>query len=196
MYMTKIKENIKLTNIEILFIIVMLAVAIIGGIAIFSSSTKARKLTNFKEDTNNLIKAAKASYASFSKRELTSIFATSSDGTTKGMCITIQGLKANDFLTKEYKDWDGYIVIEESSKESFNYSIWMTDQKYVINGYDASKLEDLDLDKGITLYNDETFTTKVRQNFTGTSSKNGGTGSIDGSNLKQYETRCINEKVE
>ncbi len=190
------KNNFKLTNIEMIFVVVMLLVSIIGGILIFSVSTSKQNLVNFKGDVDNLVKAAKNSYVSFSKSNKSDYIVTSSDGTTKGMCITINGLKANDFLTEEYKDWDGYIVIEETSDEKFHYGIWMTNQKYVINGYDSSQLNDLELDSGITKYDNETFSTKVRQEFTGISGKNGGTGNIDGSSLKRYETKCINEKIE
>lgn len=190
------KNNFKLTNIEMIFVVVMLLVSIIGGILIFSVSTSKQNLVNFKGDVDNLVKAAKNSYVSFSKSNKSDYIVTSSDGTTKGMCITINGLKANDFLTEEYKDWDGYIVIEETTDEKFYYGIWMTNQKYVINGYDSSQLNDLELDSGITKYDNETFSTKVRQEFTGISGKNGGTGNIDGSSLKRYETKCINEKIE
>lgn len=194
--MSKIKDFFKLTNVEVLFVIVMLAISIMGGIAIFSVSTGNRHLLNFKDDTGNIVKAAKASYIFFEKLNNEGYIVSSSDGTTKGMCITIQGLKANDFLTQEYKNWDGYVVIESSGTDKYNYGIWITNQKYVINGYDAGQLSELELNKGITEYNNETFSTKVRQSFTGTSGKNGGTGNTDGSRLKQYETKCINEKIE
>lgn len=193
--MSNIKNNFKLTNVEVLFIIVMLLIAMLGGILIFSASTKNRKLTNFKDDVNSLVLVAKNSYKLFEKGDKKEYIVTSSDGTTQGLCITVEGLKANDFLAHDYKDFEGYIVIEKSNEDKFHYGVWLTNKKYVINGYDSEELAGLDLDKGITKYDGETFATKVRQSFTGTSSKNGGTGGIDGNTLKTYEGRCINEKV-
>ncbi len=194
--MDKTKEKLTFSNIEILFMIVMVALVIVAGITVFSVTTRNQNIKNFKDDTIYLTSLAKNSYASFKMTNNTEYIVTGSDGQTKGMCITINGLKENDFLTKEYKDWDGYIVIEESPNNQYKYSVWMTNKKYVIDGYDSERLEDLTIKNGITSYNKDSFTAKVKTSFTGTNSEKGGTGNSDGSSLKRYEAKCIDEKIE
>ena len=108
---------------------------------------------------------------------------------------SVKGLEENGFITNDYDDWDGYIVIEESNK-NYHYAIWITNGKYVIDGYDSTKIAELDLDNGIEKYNDDSFTSKVKTSFTGTSGDKGGTGSSDGSSLTRFEAACVNEKVE
>lgn len=194
--MDKAKEKLTFSKIEILFMIVMVALVIIAGITVFTISTRKQNIKNFKEDTSELVNLAKNAHAAFTMSGKTSNIVTSTDGTSKGMCITIKGLEANDFPVDNYKDWNGYVVIEETAKEQFSYSVWVTNGKYVIDGYDSKKVPDLTTDKGITSYNDDNFTSKVKTSFTGTSGEKGGTGSTDGSTLKRYEATCINEKVE
>lgn len=194
--MGKIKNKITDLKIETLLMIVLVTIVIVIGIFFFTLTTQNKKMNNFKDDANFLIKVAKNSYASFTKSNKVSNIITSTSGDTKGMCITIDGLKKNDFLTKEYKDWDGYIVIEENSTGELYYSIWATDKNYSIEGYSENKIKDLTLDNGLTKYNKEEFTSKVEKYFTGTSGEKGGTGTTDGSNLKKYNSSCINEKVE
>lgn len=194
--MDKAKEKLTFSKIEILFMIVMVALVIIAGITVFTLTTRNQNIKNFKEDTSELVNLAKNAHAAFTMSNKTSDIVTSVDGSTKGMCITIKGLKENDFPVDNYKDWNGYIVIEETSKQQFSYSVWVTNGKYVIDGYDSRKIVELNIDKGIASYNDDDFTSKVKTSFTGTSGDKGGTGSSDGSSLKRYETACINEKVE
>lgn len=194
--MDKAKEKLTFSKIEILFIIVMVSLVIIAGITVFTLTTRKQNIKNFKEDTSGLVNIAKNAYASFSISNKTNNIVTSTDGTTKGMCITIKGLEENDFPTENYKDWNGYIVIEELGKQKLKYTVWATNGKYVIDGYDSTKIQELTIDEGITSYNDDNFTSKVKTSFTGTSGDKGGTGSSDGLTLKRYETACINEKVE
>ena len=190
------KEKLTFSKIEILFMVVMVALVIIAGITVFSITTRNQNIKNIKDDAASLISAAKNAHASFVMSEKTSHIYLNSDGVTKGMCITVKGLKENGFLTKDYENWEGYIVIEEGPNKKFNYSIWGTNKKYVIDGYDSVKLAELTIEDGITTYNDDEFTNKVKTSFTGTSGDKGGTGSSDGSTLKRYEGACINEKVE
>lgn len=174
----------------------MVALVIVTGITIFSLATQKRNVANFKNDSSYLISFAKNAYASLDMSGNKEYIVTGSDGTTKGMCITINGLKENDFLSKEFEGWDGYIVIEEGQNKKFNYSLWATNKKLVINGYDSLMIKDLTTEDGITKYNDDDFTSKVKTSFTGTSSEKGGTGSSNGSTLLRYEAPCINEKIE
>lgn len=190
------KDKLTFSKIEILFMIVMVALVILVGITIFTLTTQKRNVKNFQDGSEYLISFAKNAYSAIKMTGNTDYIVTGSDGSTKGMCITIKGLKDNDFLQKEYDDWEGYIVIEESANKKYNYSIWATNQKYVLNGYDSSKIKELTTDNGITKYNNDEFSSKVKTSFTGTSGEKGGTGSTDGSTLLRYEAPCINEKIE
>ena len=104
------------------------------------------------------------------------------------MCITLDGLVNNDFTTKTYDNWDGYVVVEEKNNNFF-YSIWLTDKEYVIAGYEASKIDDLKLNKGITKFDQEEFAHSVRKEFASTSTDKGGTGN-------KYSSKCLSEKIE
>ncbi|HIS18422.1 MAG TPA: hypothetical protein IAC02_07445 [Candidatus Coprovivens excrementavium] len=190
------KEKLTFSKIEILFMIVMVALVIVTGITIFTLTTQKRNVENFKNDSEYLISFAKNAYASIKMNGDSEYIVTGSDGSTKGMCITIKGLKDNDFLQNEYSDWEGYIVIEESASKKYNYSIWATNKKYVLNGYDSSMIKDLSVNEGLTEFNDDEFSSKVKTSFTGTSGEKGGTGNTDGSSLLRYEAPCINEKIE
>lgn len=190
------KEKLTFSKIEILFMIVMVALVIVTGITIFTLTTQKRNVENFKNDSEYLISFAKNAYASIKMNGDSEYIVTGSDGSTKGMCITIKGLKDNDFLQNEYSDWEGYIVIEESASKKYNYSIWATNKKYVLNGYDSSMIKDLSVNEGLTEFNDDEFSSKVKTSFTGTSGEKGGTGNTDGSSLLRYEASCINEKIE
>ena len=190
------KEKLTFSKIEIIFMVVMVALVVVGGLTVVSITTKNQNVYNIKRETESIIAAAKNAYASFQINGKTEFIVSTEDGLSKGMCITLKGLYENDFLIKDYKGWDGYVVIEESANRKYNYSIWITDKKYVINGYDSNKITDLTLKNGITKYNNDKFTSKVETSFTGTSGDKGGTGSSDGSTLRRYEAKCINEKIE
>lgn len=194
--MDKIKEKLTFSKIEILFIIVLIALVIVAGITVFSITTQNKNISNFKKDSSYLISYAKNAYASFKMTDKTDFITVGSDGQTKGMCITINGLKENGFLTKDYNDWNGYVVIEEAPNNRYNYGIWVTNKKYVIDGYDSEKINDLSLKNGIKTYNNDTFSDKVKTSFTGTSSEKGGTGKTSESSIKRYEAKCIDEKIE
>lgn len=194
--MDKNKEKLTFSKIEILFMVVMVALVIVAGITVFSLTTRNQNISNFKKDAASLISATKNAYAGFTLSGKTSNIVTSTDGTHKGMCITIKGLEANDFLVKEYEGWDAYIVVEETSTKQHKYTIWATNGKYVIDGYESNEISDISLKDGIKADNNDSFTSKVKTSFTGTSSEKGGTGSSDGKVLKRYETACITEKVE
>lgn len=193
--MNKITDKMTFSNIEKLFILVMLTLAVLSGIVVFSLTTQKRNVSNFKHDTAHIVSLAKNAIDSFDVSNSQS-FVKSDDGKTKGMCITLKGLEANDIIGDEYKDWDGYIVAEISEKNERSYAVWITNGKYVIDGYDSQKISELTLDEGITKYNDDSFSSKVKTSFTGTSGDKGGTGSSDGKTLNRFEAACVNEKVE
>ncbi len=193
--MDKYKDKLTFSRLEILCMIVLVAIFVTGGITIVALATRNQNATNLKQEAVSIISDAKTAYKYYSILENNEYIVTSSDGESKGMCITLDGLVNNDFTTKTYDKWDGYVVIEESNN-NIHYSIWLTDKKYVIDGYDSSKLNELKLDKGITKYKDEKFAYNVRKKFTGTSGDKGGTGNSNGTSLKEYEANCLNEKIE
>ncbi len=188
------EEKLEFSKIEILIMVVLVALVIIAGTTVVSITTRNRKVSNFKEDANYIVNAAKNAYNSFKITNKTNRTVLGSDGITKGTCITIRGLEDNGFLTDQYKSWDGYIVIEEASDVSFRYSAWLTNKKYVINGYDSNKIKDLSIKDGLEKFNDDDLSGKVRTSFTGTTTDKGGLS--DSGSLKRYETACINEKID
>lgn len=194
--MDKTKDKLTFSKIEILFMIVMVALVLIAGITVFSITTRNQNIKNFKDDASSLVSAAKNAYASFVTTNKTDYIITSTDGSTKGMCFTLKGLEENGFLFKEYKDWEGYIVIEETATKAYYYTIWATNKKYVVDGYESAKIADLTTENGLNSYNNDSFASKVKTSFTGTSGEKGGTGSTDGTTLKRYEASCITQKVE
>jgi type II secretory pathway pseudopilin PulG len=191
----KSEKNDKLTfsKIEILFMIVMVAIIIIGGLTVFSLTTRKQRIYNFKQDATAIVKTASNAYAAYLIQESKNIVK-STDGKENGMCITINGLAKNDFLVNDYDGWNGYVVIEEDANKQYHYTIWATDGKYVINGYDSNKIEKLSTKDGITKFNNDNFVKKVKTSFTGTTSDKGGTGTED--SVIRFESPCIDEKVE
>jgi len=189
------EEKLSFNKIEILIMVVLVALIIVSATLVATVTTRNRNIANFKEDTEYIVSAAKNAYNSFKITDKTKNIVTGSDGVTKGMCITVKGLQENEFLTDKHKNFEGYVVIEESQHNKYNYSVWVTNKKYVIDGYDSSKIAGLTIKKGIEKYNNDEFTSKVRTSFTGTTTDKGGT-SADSKNLKRYETGCINEKID
>lgn len=192
---SKKEEKLSFSNIEIIFMVVMVALVILAGTVVFTLTTRNRNINNFKEDSIKLIGIATNAHAKYTIHQTPNVFTSSTDGTEKGMCITINGLRENGFPVDLYKDWDGYIVIEEDPNKQITTSIWATNKKFVINGYTKDKINELDFKDGITKYNNDSFSTKVKTSYTGTSGEKGGTGSLDGSVLKKYENKCINGKI-
>ena len=188
-------EKLSFNKIEILIIVVLVAFIVVSGITVVSVSTRNRRVANFKEDADYILSAAKNAYNTFKITDKVEYIATGSDGTTKGLCITVKGLQENEFLPDKFKEYEGYVVVEEGPNNHFNYTLWVTNKKYVIDGYDSTKIKDLSIKKGIEKYNNDEFSSKVKTSFTGTTKDKGGTGA-DKDNLKRYEATCINEKIE
>lgn len=189
-------NNKGMSTLEILSIIVIASIILVAGLAIVLVTTKNEKITTFKEETNLIIKAAKNAYSTYNLQESSPYVVSSTDGTTKGMCITIQGILANGYFTDKnikWDDWDGYVVIEEQGGE-YKYTIWATNKEFVIEGYESQKIDELTTkNDGITAYNNNEFSNKVKTSFTGTTSDKGGTAT---NSVKRYEAVCINEKIE
>lgn len=180
--MEKLKEKLENLKLEVLFMIVLLAIVIIAGISIFSLITKNKNIDNFKEDANSLLSIAKNIYPALEKSNKQNYIITSEDGTTTSICITISGLEENNYLTKEYKDWNGYIVVEKKG-ENYNYTFWGTNKKYVLNGKTQEEILKSTINKEITRYNNEEFEREVKTSY-------------EGQNGQKYNGSCINEKVE
>lgn len=175
------------SKIEMIVLIVIITTLVIVGVIIANKLLDAKKSSNLKDEADVILQAAKTSYINYKNDD--SVMTPSEDGTSKGMCITLKGLEKNDYLKEELTNWDGYIVIEEDSNSNVNYSLWLTNKKLVINGYDSEKLNDLSLKKGITKYDKEDFSSSVKKSFTSANKDKGGTS-------KKYNAPCIDSKVE
>jgi len=180
--MEKVKEKLTTIKLEILFIIVLLAIVIIAGLAIFTMATKNKNIDNFKEDAKSILSVAKNIYPALEKTNNTDYIHTSDDGTSKAVCITITGLEENDYLTKKYKNWNGYVVVEKTNNE-YTYTLWGTNKKYVYNEIDLLSIEKSSVDKEITKYQKEEFERSVKTSF-------------KGKNDKRYYGECISKKID
>ncbi len=177
--MEKLKDKLENVKLEALFMIVLLAVVLIAGIAIFSISTKNKNIDNFKDDATSLLSIAKNVYPALEKSGKNNYIITSEDGTSTAVCITITGLDENDYLKKEYKNWSGYIVVEKQS-DNYTYTLWGTNNKYVLDGVNLEEIAAL---KELKQYNNEEFERKVTTSYEGVSGK-------------KYNSPCISKKVE
>lgn len=180
--MKTIKEKLENIKLEVLFMIVLLAIFLLAGIAIFGASTKNKQIANFKEDAISILSLAKNVYPALEKSNKTNYIISSEDGTSKSVCITISGLEANDYFTKEYKDWDGYVVVEKQN-DNYTYTLWGTNKKYVLSGYNLEEIENATIKKEITEYKNEEFEKEVTTSYTSKTNK-------------KYNNPCISKKVE
>ena len=145
-------------------------------------------METLKKETINIINISKNVYGNLEK-ENSEYIINAENSDTKGVCITLNGLKENDYLTNEYKNWDGYIVIEKDTNDKMIYTAWLTNGKYIIDGYTLNKISDLSL-------NDKTLKKGHKINisydsFKGTDENKGGF-----SQIAQYNGQCIDEKIE
>ena len=169
----------KKLQLETFSVIILVTLILTVGIMIFNTLTTRRKVENFEKESELVIGAAKNAYIAFSKEELPNYLATSTDGTTKAMCITLKGLEKNNLLTQDLSKWDGYVVIEMGEKTT--YKIWLTDKNYIIKGIEESDIKNLKMNKTLEKYNKEELSDDVKNSFSST---------------KRYESKCINEKIE
>ena len=170
------EEKLSFNKIEILIMVVLVLLVAISATLVVTITTRNRNVSNFKTDSEYILSAAKNAYNSFEITEKTSSTVVGSDGVTKGMCITVKGLQANGYLSDKYDNYEGYVVVEEEPGKKLHYTLWVTNKKYVINGYDSKMIKDLTIKKGIEKYNKDEFTSKVRTSFAGTTKEKCGTG--------------------
>ncbi len=169
----------KKLQLETFSVIILVTLILTVGIMIFNTLTTRRKVENFEKESELVIGAAKNAYIAFSKEELPNYLATSTDGTTKAMCITLKGLEKNNLITQDLSKWDGYVVIEMGEKTT--YKIWLTDKNYIIKGIEESDIKNLKINKTLEKYDKEELSDDVKNSFSST---------------KRYESKCINEKIE
>lgn len=167
----------KKIQVETLSIIILVTLIVTIGIIIFNSLTNKRKIENFSKEATLIMGAAKNAYIAFSK-EGYDFLATSNDGTTRAMCITLEGLEKNGLIDQDLSDWDGYVIIEVSEKTS--YKIWLTNKKYSVTELDESEINNLKLDKNLKMYDNEKFSADVEVSFEAN---------------KKYQSACINKKL-
>ena len=180
--MEKIKDKLTHIKIEILFMIVLLAIVIIIGMAIFSTSIKNKKIDNFKDHAESILSVAKNVYPALEKSGKNDYIISSDDGTSYAVCITITGLEENDYLTKNYENWNGYVVLEKYD-DQYTYTLWGTNRQYVLNGYNLESIKEATVGKEITTYNNEEFERSVKTSF-------------KGKNDKRYYGECISKKID
>lgn len=176
------------SKLEILIVIVIVSVLLLLGIVLVSTSTKNKKIDTFKTDSANIIKVSQNIYGNLEKVN-SEYIVPSSEGISNGMCITLEGLKANDYLESEYKDWEGYIVIEKDLNDKMYYTAWLSNGKYTIDGYSLDKIDKLNL-KDETLIAGNNINIP-KDTFKGTDKDKGGL-----SKITTYNQKCINEKIE
>ena len=168
----------KKIQVETLSIIILVTLIITVGIIIFNTLTNKRKIDNFSKEAELIVGASKNAYIAFSKENL-DFLATSTDGTTKAMCITIDGLEKNNFIDQDLSDWDGYVIIEMTEKTT--YKIWLTNKKYTVTNLDANDLDKLKLDDNLKVYDNDKLSESVEVSF---------------ESAKKYQSACINKKIE
>lgn len=176
------------SKLEILIIIVLVAVLLLLGIVLVTSSTKNKNIDTFKKDSESILTASKNIYGNLEKNQSEYIIA-SNEGISNAMCITLDGLKKNDYLENDYENWDGYIVIEKDLNNKMYYTAWLTNGKYVIDGYTLDMIDKLNLKDETLLEGDQIDL--PHKSFEGTEKDKGGM-----SKKATYNQNCINEKIE
>jgi hypothetical protein len=171
-----------------LIIVVLVSVLLLLGVTFVLSGTTNKNIDTFKKDSITLINASKNVYGNLEKTN-SEYITTSEEGISTAVCITLDGLKENDYLKNEYKDWEGYLVIEKDLDNNFNFIAWLTNGKYIIDGYTLDNISKLSL-KDETLLKGDSIDLP-HKSFTGTESDKGG---LD--KLTNYNQNCINEKIE
>lgn len=191
----KIKLNNKgFSTMEILFMVIMISLMLIGGLALVVSFTNNSKRINFRKDALTVISIAKNAFINHN-RNADDPYVIRGENETKAFCVTINGLLANGYMSDDYfKDFDGYVVVEDDGY-GLKYSLRLTNKDMVIDGYEEAKIsEEKNLKKMVTKYKDEDFSSMVGTSFTGVTEDKGGTGTKD--RVMTYEGICLNEKVE
>jgi hypothetical protein len=171
-----------------LIIIVIVAVLLLLGIVLVATGTKNKNIDTFKKDSENIITVSQNIFGNLEK-ENSEYIVPSNEGLSSAMCITLDGLKENDYLENEYKDWEGYLVIEKDLNNKMHYIAWLTNGKYVIDGYSLDMIDKLNL-KDETLLEGNSIDIPTTS-FKGTDSDKGGL-----SKITTYNQKCINEKIE
>ena len=170
--------------LETLIVIVVGLTIIIGGILLATHLSRNAKVKTFKEDSLMIISSAKNEFKTLEKTNNTEFIL---NAEYQSMCITISGLIKNGLLIDNYEKYEGYVVIEKKD-DNYITSIWLTDNKLMINGYEESKINDLSYNKGVDKF-DSSVSFNTKTNYNSSDNSHGGTGN-------KYSGTCINEKVE
>lgn len=181
-------NNKGFSKLEMLIIIVIIAVLLLLGIVLVTTGTKNKNIDTFKKDSENIITVSQNIFGNLEK-ENSEYIVPSNEGLSSAMCITLEGLKENDYLENEYEDWEGYLVIEKDLNNKMHYIAWFTNGKYVIDGYSLDMIDKLNL-KDETLLEGDSIDIPTNS-FKGTDSDKGGL-----SKITTYNQKCINEKIE
>ena len=181
-------NNKGFSKIETLITVVLGSILLLIGIVLVSIGTTNKKIETFKKDSINLITVSQNIYGNLEKNNSEYIIK-SDEGISNGLCITLEGLKENNYVENDYKKWEGYIVIEKDENNKMYYTAWLTNGKYIIDGYSLDMIDKLNL-KDETLLEGKNITIPSTS-FRGTDSDKGGL-----STKTTYNQKCINEKIE
>lgn len=163
--------------LEMLIILVIASVVLIGGLLIAFGAKKKGEMNSFQNSAIEIINSAKQGYNNFKKAESTYIV---NNGNSQGMCITLNGLVKNELYNRDLKDLKGYVVIEEKN-DNITYTLWLHNNKFIINGLDAELVQNEKKEKIVKDYNNEDLDANIKGSFKG----NNGT----------YSGTCINDKI-
>lgn len=181
-------NNKGLSKLETIIIIFLVSILLLIGISFAINITTNKKVDTFKKDSISIINASKNIYGNLERKQNQHIV-TSNEGISTAVCITLEGLKENNYLKNEYKNWEGYIVVEKDLNNNFNYIAWLTNGKYIIDGYSLKKIDELNFKNKTLLKGDKIEL--PHKSFTGTDKEKGGL-----EKNTNYIQECINEKIE
>lgn len=163
--------------LEMLIILVIVSVALIGGLLIAFGAKKKGEMNSFQNSAIEIISSAKQGYNNLKKAQSTYIV---NNGNSQGMCITLNGLAKNELYNRDLKDLKGYVVIEEKNN-NITYTLWLHNKKFIINGLDSKLVQNEKKEKIVKDYNNEDIDANIKGSFKG----NNGT----------YSGTCINDKI-
>lgn len=133
--MKKISNNKKgFTLVELLAVIVVLAVIILIAMpSVMNSMAKARR-NSFVIEANEIIKSAQTAYSEYLMN----------GGSGSNICVPYSVLKEAGYIEKNDNKYAGSVLIQTSETGASTYKIWLSSGTYLIDGIEASELDNGD----------------------------------------------------
>lgn len=125
-------NNKGFSTIEILVIIVMSSIFLLGGIFIAYMAISAANENTFKSDAKEYLNIARNSYLTLKNSSADS-----------NICITLNGLKENDYLKSIKDNYNGFIIVSEDTS-----TISLTNKKLTINNINMDKIDTISIKNG------------------------------------------------